>query len=233
MGGSGANADDIVRQITDFLGKNKLGAGAALGGLGALILGTRTGRSIAVNAAKLGALAVVGGLAYKAYNDWQATKGGNSTVSQGEAADAAANLKNITPKAEGTPFLPAPQAQRNALGIKLLQAMIAAAKADGHISAEERQRISQQLAAMGVGPDGRSFIAAELAAPLDIGAIANCATGPEQAAEIYAASLLAIDRAGAAERGYLAMLAARLGLEPGLVEHLHANADALIALQPA
>ena len=33
MGSSGGHADDIVRQITDFLGKNKLGAGAALGGI--------------------------------------------------------------------------------------------------------------------------------------------------------------------------------------------------------
>ena len=46
----------------------------------------------------------------------------------------------------------------------------------------------------------------------------------ERAAEIYAASLMAIDPSKPAERGYLAMLAARLKLETGLVEHLHAKA---------
>ena len=40
---------------------------------------------------------------------------------------------------------------------------------------------------------------------------------------VYAASLLAVDPEGAAEKGYLAMLAARLHLDAGLVAHLHAN----------
>jgi uncharacterized membrane protein YebE (DUF533 family) len=35
---------------------------------------------------------------------------------------------------------------------------------------------------------------------------------------------MAADPSKPAEKGYLAMLAARLKLEPGLVEHLHANA---------
>ena len=103
--------------------------------------------------------------------------------------------------------------------------MIAAAKADGHVSAKERGRISQQLSALGLEGDHLSFIEQELAGPLDVGAVAASATSPEHAAEIYAASLLTVDRNGAAERGYLAMLAARLDLDPGLVEHLHASAD--------
>lgn len=49
-------------------------------------------------------------------------------------------------------------------------------------------------------------------------------TCTETAAEIYAASLLIADPSGPAERGFLAMLAAWLKLDPGLVEHLHANA---------
>ncbi|MBL0901321.1 MAG: DUF533 domain-containing protein, partial [Reyranella sp.] len=42
-------------------------------------------------------------------------------------------------------------------------------------------------------------------------------------AELYAASLLAIDVDNAAERGYLGMLAARLKLDDSLVAHLHGN----------
>ena len=48
-----------------------------------------------------------------------------------------------------------------------------------------------------------------------------------RATEIYAASLLVVDPEAPAEKGYLAMLAARLGLDPGLVAHLHARAEAL------
>lgn len=48
----------------------------------------------------------------------------------------------------------------------------------------------------------------------------------ETAAEIYAASLMAIDRAQAAEQAYLTLLAARLKLAPGLVDQLKANIEA-------
>jgi uncharacterized membrane protein YebE (DUF533 family) len=48
----------------------------------------------------------------------------------------------------------------------------------------------------------------------------------ETAAEIYAASLMAIDRTGAAEQAYLTLLASRLNLAPGLVEQLNANIGA-------
>ena len=43
---------------------------------------------------------------------------------------------------------------------------------------------------------------------------------PGTAAEIYAASRLAIDPDHPAERAYLQMLAARLGLEEGLIEEI-------------
>ena len=105
--------------------------------------------------------------------------------------------------------------------------MIAAAKADGQITPAERARIADTLPQLGLGPEAQELIAAELDTPLDIGAVAALAHGEEQAAEIYAASLLAIDPDGAAEKGYLAMLAARLRLDPGLVEHLNARARTL------
>ena len=86
---------------------------------------------------------------------------------------------------------------------------------------------------MSLGPSQTAFIEQELEKPLDIGAIADRAKSPEQGAEIYAASLLAIDPSGAAEQAYLALLAARLKLDPGLVEHLHASADATVAMESA
>jgi uncharacterized membrane protein YebE (DUF533 family) len=104
--------------------------------------------------------------------------------------------------------------------------MIAAAKADGHITASERARIGEQLAQLDLPPEDRGFVEEELAKPLDVDAVAASATSPEEGAEIYAASLLAIDSSGLAEQGYLGLLAARLSLDPELVRHLHANVDA-------
>ncbi len=209
-GKTGGALDAIPDSLKGF------GGGMAAGGLAAVLLGSKGGRKMAKKAVKLGGLAVLGGLAYKAYNDWQATKGGNSTVSQGEAADAAANMKNITPKVEGTPFLPAPKVERNELAIKLLRAMIAAAKADGHIDAAEQQRIFAKLDEAGLTAEEKGFMMDELRKPLDIDAIVKLADNDAEAVEIYAASCLAIDPDDPAEQAYLSMLAARLKLAPEL-----------------
>ena len=116
--------------------------------------------------------------------------------------------------------------QEEQLRHALVRAMIGAAKADGRIDPEERQRIQAQIEALGLSGEMRDFVRDELAAPLDLDAIVAPAVCEETAAEIYAASLMAIDRTRAAEQAYLTLLAARLELAPGLVDHLNANVDA-------
>lgn len=74
--------------------------------------------------------------------------------------------------------------------------------------------------------DIRSFVRDELIAPLNLDAIVEPAVCKEITAEIYAASLMAIDRTRSSEQAYLALLAARLNLDPGLVEHLNMNVEA-------
>jgi uncharacterized membrane protein YebE (DUF533 family) len=193
------------------------GGGLAAGGLAGLLLGTKGGRKLAGRAVKLGGIAVLGGLAYKAYTDWQAAKRDGSTTDRtsGEA-EPQPGMKNITPDAEGTAFLPAPVAERNVLGTKIIQAMIAAAKADGHIDADEQKRIFAKLDEAGLGIEEKAFLMDELRKPLDIDAIVDLADTTEQAVELYAASCLAIDPDDPAEQAYLAMLAARLKLAPEL-----------------
>ena len=66
----------------------------------------------------------------------------------------------------------------------------------------------------------------ELSAPLNLDAVVAGADTPEHAAEIYAASLVAMDADTPAEKAYLQMLAARLGLEPALVDEMHRAATA-------
>jgi len=213
-GSGGGGLDAIPDKFKGF------GGGMAVGGLAGLLLGSKSGRKMAGKAVKLGGLAVLGGLAYKAYNNWQATKGGDSTVSQ---HDAGTSIKDITPAAEGTAFLPASQAERAALGVKVIQAMIAAAKADGHIDSGEQKRIFGKLDEAGLGVEEKAFLMDELQKPLDIDAIVSLAENTEQAVEIYAASCLAIDPDDTAEQAYLAMLAARLKLAPELKTGIEAK----------
>jgi len=186
-----------------------LAGGAAVTGLASILMGSKGGKKLATGALKIGGAAVLGGLAYKAYQTWQANKGAATTVPTGE-------LKDITPKAEGTPFLPAPRAERDELSLSILRAMIAAAKADGHIDAEEQRRIFDRIDHLQLDTEAKAFVIDELRKPLDIDAVVRGATSPEAAVEIYAASALAIDPDDPAEQAYLAMLASRLKLDPGL-----------------
>jgi uncharacterized membrane protein YebE (DUF533 family) len=72
---------------------------------------------------------------------------------------------------------------------------------------------------------GLDFLRAEMAKPLDNASLVAAARGkPELAAQLYAASLLAIEVDTPAERDYLAQLAAALGLAPEVTAQLHQNA---------
>jgi len=104
--------------------------------------------------------------------------------------------------------------------------MIAAARSDGRLDAKESQAIFQRIETLGLDPDSQSLIVAEMRRPVDMDAIVNSATSPEVAAEIYIASLLAIDMDTPAEQSYLAMLAARLNIPPDLAAELRRQVEA-------
>jgi uncharacterized membrane protein YebE (DUF533 family) len=191
-----------------------LAGGALAGGIAGLLAGTKSGRKIGKKALTYGGTALLGGLAYKAWRDWQ----------QGKQATTAPGTADIAEPPLDSPFVPA-AADAHRFNQALLRAMIGAAKADGQIDELEQHRILQHLDAQDVSPDDREFVHRELQQPLDVEAIVRTATCPETAAELYAASLMAIDPNRPAEQGYLAMLAARLGLAPELVSHLHATVD--------
>lgn len=198
-------------------GLGGVGGGALAGGLAGILLGSKQGRKLGGSALQLGGMAVVGALAYKAYQDWQA--GRQPAAASGQQGEA------VLPPPADTPFNPSSEAEQQSLGRRLLRAMIAGAKADGHVDAAEQANIFAQMDKLDLDADDKAFVMDELRAPLDVDAVAKTARTPEEAAEIYTASLLAIDVDNAAERGYLALLAARLKLDDRLVEHLHATVE--------
>jgi uncharacterized membrane protein YebE (DUF533 family) len=107
------------------------------------------------------------------------------------------------------------------LGKTLVRAMIAATKADGRIDADEREAIFARLETMSLSAEEKAWVFDELSSPLDIDAVVARADTPEHAAEIYAASLVAITADTATERAYLDALAGRLALAPALVAEIH------------
>jgi len=101
--------------------------------------------------------------------------------------------------------------------------MIAAAKADGRIDDEERRKIGDKLTMSGLSGDAKAFLQNELNAPLDVDALVASARTDAQKVELYTASRIAIEPDGRAERGYLDLLAGRLGLADALVDHIEAT----------
>ena len=195
------------------------GGGALAGGLAAILLGSKTGRNIGGEALKLGGMAAVGALAYKAYRDWQAGK-------EAPAAAPARESVPMLPAPSGTPFNPSSESGQQTLARHLLRAMIAAAKADGHVDDDERKKIADKLKLAGIGAEAEKFLLAELESPLDLDTLVAGAKTDAQKLELYTASRLTIDPDTRAERGYLDLLAGRLGLPDALVDHVEATVSA-------
>jgi uncharacterized membrane protein YebE (DUF533 family) len=105
----------------------------------------------------------------------------------------------------------------------LVRAMIQAAKADGQIDAEEMSRIMGRLAEAGETDDARQMVLRAMSQPVDIAGLAAEARDGQEAAEVYAASLMAITVDSQAERDYLARLAAALKLPAEAVAHIRAK----------
>lgn len=101
-------------------------------------------------------------------------------------------------------------ARRTAL--LLIQAMIAAAKADGQIDAEEQRRILGKLKEAGADAAACAFVEQEIARPSSMDDLIAGIPDRMTAAQVYMASLFAIDVDTEAEKTYLATLARRLGL---------------------
>jgi uncharacterized membrane protein YebE (DUF533 family) len=186
---------------------SNLGKGAAVGGLLALLLGTKTGRSVTGKAVKYGSLAAVAAVAYKAYQGWQSGQG-------------AAPATSGPPALPGKAITDLEEAESNKRGLTLLQAMIAAANADGHIDDSERSRIETHLHTIELGSDAKKLIEQELRNPLSVEQLASRVDSQAAASEVYLLSSLVVDERDPIEQQYLDRLAAALKLPEDLVVRL-------------
>jgi len=176
------------------------GRGALSGGALGLLLGSnRTTRKLAT----YGGLAAIGMMAYRAYGDYQRQQTGQS----------------IEPQTVDR--LPPPQAELHSEAI--LRALVAAAKADGHVDARERELIEGEFSRVEPDRELRQWLHAELEKPLDPAEVAGASASPEIAAEMYLASLLVVDEQSFMERAYLDELARRLGIDDVLKAKLEAQ----------
>lgn len=214
-----------------------LNSGVATGVVAGMLGGALARRTGLGGIAKIGGLALVGTLAYQAWQRHQQQQGalGPDQRSAGGLRDTIGGvLRNMPgvndllqsgqqdPQAAAAGFGSdgLSQSSQNQLGSGVLVAMIAAAKADGEVDQAESQKIFGQMEQAGLSSEEKAFLLGELAKPLNIEDVAKLATTPEVGAQLYTASALVIDQANDKERNYLAMLAQRLNLPQGFVDQL-------------
>lgn len=209
----GRSAQDVLAQAKAMFDKNPAMATAVLGGLGALVFGSSTGRAVVGSAARLGGMALIGGLAYKAYQNYQS---GKPLLDVGNS--------ELLPPPRGTGF--EPEAASQATALLFIRAMIAAAAADGAIDADERTAILGGLREAGFDQEANEWLESEMANPASIETLVEGAESPELAAQIYTAARIAINPDTPKEKDFLAGLAASLGLDAELVANIDAAASA-------
>ncbi|NCF92642.1 MAG: DUF533 domain-containing protein [Verrucomicrobiaceae bacterium] len=206
----GRTTEVLLEQAKDILAENKLAAGVALGSLGALLLGTKNGRKVSKNAAKIGGVALIGGLAYKALENFRRGKSLLSDRDEPEAAPADSDFasKKLT----------------DDQALLLVRSMIAAAAADSQIDEAERMRITLGLREAGLDSAAADFLESEFKNPVSVDVLAAGADTPELASQVYTAARLTIEPDTVAEQSFLTQLGEALSLEASMVEHLDAVA---------
>lgn len=240
---SSLDSGGLVGKMLGGMATKNFAAGLLTGGVASSMLG---GKDTLENMAKVGGLALLGTLAYKAYGNYQQQKasGGNASIAgavsesaQGMVAQGKGLLSGLlnsgAPQAAAPQALPAPATLSPELSLAIIRAMIGAAKADGNLDAAESDKIMGQMDAVGATAQEKMLIMQEISTPKDVSEIARAATTPQDAAQIYLAAVLVCDSQCAAEQLYLSTLAGALKLEPEFTQGLQKELISLNANKAA
>jgi uncharacterized membrane protein YebE (DUF533 family) len=187
-----------------------LAGGAAAGGIMALLMSNKSARKFAGTAATYGGAALLGGLAYQAYRNWQQNNR-NASATHGGAPD-------MTPAQESA-FVSSETLSPD-FQLTLIKAMIAVAKADGHVDQAEQERIFNAVEQMDVTTETKGLLFDLLRQPITVEELARGVASMEQKTELYLASCLVIDPDHPAECAHLEQLAQALQLPQELTQQL-------------
>lgn len=207
------NSSGLGKKISEQAGG--FGGGAVVGGVLGVLLGNKKFRKMGGSMAAYGGAAALGALAIKVYQNWQEQNAGQQSTPSPVQAIPPAPLPLAAPQ----------QADTHAMAI--LTALVSASKADGHIGDAERELIEAEINKMAAPEQARHWLSQELLKPVDPQAVAQLAQTPEMAAEIYLASVIAIDEQSYMERAYLEELARLLSLPDSLRKSLDNQVQAL------
>lgn len=228
---AGQSPEQLLQKAKDVASQHPGLAQAALAGLAGLMLTKRGKSGIAGHLTKLGGLALIGGLAYKAYQRQSKPKQAPERLTAPDA-EAASSLTPAPGFESGALDLPEtsrfhPVSQTEDDAMLFLRAMVAAAASDGRIDETERARIMKGLTEAGIDPQASRWLENEMTSPADVEELAAMVNDPEKAAQVYAAARIAIDPDTMQEREFLNQLAIALDLDRGLRGQIDETATSL------
>ena len=200
-GGLGDLLSSVLGDAGKAVGGNK---NLAIGGLGALIGSLLGGGGKSMGGAVGGGLmALLGTLAFNALK-------------------ASGQQKPHIPVGLLEPQTKAEQERLEQGSELVLRAMINATKADGQVDQNEINRIMGKFKEIGVDSEAQRYMMTQLRQPMETEKLIAAVQGqPELAAQIYAASLLAIEVDTHAEITYLDQLAKGMGLPSQVTGRIH------------
>jgi uncharacterized membrane protein YebE (DUF533 family) len=216
----GTPVGEALTGARNFAEQNPTAAVAVAGGLAALLLGTSTGRGVTAGAVKLGGLAGLGGVAYKAFSNWQQSK---------PLMEGVPGLEQLTaPAPTGSGFHADDHSHDTAQLI--VRAMVATAVADGTIDPAQRATLVAQMQRAGLGSEESAFLEEAIAHPMNVDEIARGVSGNSQlAAQVVAAASLVANPANVKEEDFLSRLRTELGMSADLLSQIKAAVSGLRA----
>lgn len=217
-----------LNRIFGGLMSSGVAGGVAGGAASALLiqgLGSKKGRKMAGSAMKLGGAAVIGGLAWNAYQNYRSQNAANpdneAQVSAGLAESARGGKR--WDGIEEEQFLPQATGDAARRDLLVLRAMITAAYADGHIDSAERLQIFERIEKLDLSHAEKGLLLEEVSSPLDVEQLVQQVPSRAMAAEVYAAALLIAGTPSASHRLFLQDLADQLALPAAFVASLQAE----------
>ncbi|MBK4725839.1 MULTISPECIES: tellurite resistance TerB family protein [Erwiniaceae] len=186
-----------LQQIQTVLGKagksssggeglSKMLAPGALGGLAGLLIASKSSRNLLMkygkNAVIIGGGAAAGALLWNKYKQ-------RVSETHQDQPEFGQQSSPVDRRAE-----------------RLIEALVFAAKSDGHIDNDERKAIDEHIRQSGLGVQGEQLVQRAIDSPLDPQKLAADVKNEEEALEVYFLSNLVIDVDHFMERSYLQAL---------------------------
>ncbi|MEH6515263.1 MAG: tellurite resistance TerB family protein [Halioglobus sp.] len=206
-----------LNKIMSGLGSSGVLGGFAGGALGGALMSNKKVRKHTGTLLKVGGIAALGGVAWKAYQGYTANQSQqmqsseqaiqNSGPMPSQSVDANGKWQGLTQEGFA---VAATTEDATSPGIVLIHAMVAAGASDGNLDRGERDRIMDRVVKMSLPADEKAMLFDVLDNPLSLSELVQEVNCPELAAEVYLCSVIVLDQNRIESQLYLEALAHRL-----------------------